>query len=238
MNEIETAPESKPKKYSRIVGVLIIVIALAVGLWLAFRPAKEIVKTADLHLDTTQQDQRNSLIEGIQNQIAAAEAKNASTEERFKLYSQLGNEQYAVGAYDAARKALLAAQKLLPDNPTSYQDLYTVYAAMHDYTAALDAIKKALELNSASVANWTNYIALEKNQFGMSTADRLKIFEQAVVKTANAPEIVHAYAETYEEKGDVVQAYNLYRTLVDTYPDNIQYRADVDRLVSKQNSGK
>lgn len=187
MNEIETLPENKTKKYGLLAGVLLIVVMLALGLWLAFRPSKEVVKTADLHLDNTQQEQRNSLIDSIQNQIAAAEAKNASVEERFKLYSQLGNEQYAIGAYDAARKALVTAQKLLPDNPTSYQDLYTVYMAMHDYAAALASIKKAVELNSASVANWSNYITLEKTQFGMSTAERLKLFEQAVTKTAQAP---------------------------------------------------
>lgn len=238
MNEIETLPENKTKKYGLIIGGLIIIIALAFGVLWAMRPAKEVVKTADLHLDTAQQEQRNSLIEGIQNQIVAAEAKNVSIEERFKLYSQLGNEQYAIGAYDAAQKALVTAQKLLPDNPTSYQDLYRVYFAMHDYDAALSAIKRAVELNSASVANWNNYITLEKNQFGMSTADRLKLFEQAVTKTAQAPEIVHAYAETYEEKGDYVQAYNIYRTLVDKYPNNAQYHADIDRMVSKQNTNK
>lgn len=238
MNEIETVPENKTRKYGLFGGGVIIVIVLALGVWLAFRPSKEVVKTADLHLDNTQQEQRNSLIDSIQNQIAAAEAKNAPVEERFKLYSQLGNEQYAVGAYDAARKALLTAQRLLPDNPTSYQDLYTVYAAMHDYNAALESIKKAVELNSASVANWTNYITLEKTQFGMSTAERLKLFEQAVVKTAQAPEIVHAYAETYEEKGDYVQAYNIYRSLVDRYPDNAQYHSDIDRIVSKQGKTK
>lgn len=236
MNEIETLPENKTRKYGFIAGTLVILAALALAGWWAFRPAKEVIKTADLHLDNTQQEQRNSLIENVQNQIAAAEAQNASVEERFKLYSQLGNEQYAIGAYDDARKALLTAQKLLPDNPTSYQDLYTVYVAMHDYTAAREAIQKALELNSASIANWTNYIALEKNQFGMSTSDRLKLYEQAVVKTAYAQEIVRGYALTYEEKGDYVQAYTLYRGLVEKYPNNPEYHADVDRLVSKQDT--
>lgn len=239
MEQMETVPKNNFKKY--VVGsavVLVVVVLVAYGSWWMYHQNPEITKTADLHLSSDQTNQRTSLIQNIQSQIDAAEARNAPVEERFKLYSQLGNEQYAIGKYAEAKDALLTAQKLLPDNPTSYQDLYAVYSAMHDYNAALEMAKKSVEVNSASVANWNNYITLEKEHFGMSTSDRLKLFEQAVVKTGNAPEIVRAYGMTYEEKGDYKQAYTLYRTLVDKYPTNADYRADVERVVSKQNTGK
>jgi tetratricopeptide (TPR) repeat protein len=236
MNEIEIAPRSKVNRYSLTIGLLALVVVLIVGLWFIFRPSTEVVKTADLHLGDAQLQEWNSLITQIENNIRTAEARRASAEELFKLYSQLGNEQYAIGAYDLAQKALLKAQKLLPENPTSYQDLYAVYVAMRNYPAALGVAKKSLELNSASIANWNNYIALQKNQFSMSTSDRLQLYEQALVKTGNAQEIVHGQALTYEEKADYVQAYTMYRALVDKYPENMEYRAGVERLVAKQST--
>lgn len=230
--EIVTPQKKSHKKYI-MTGVALVVVVAAFATYAFYKSSKDIVKEVDPHLDSQQQQERKQIVDDARDRVNAAEDKDASKEERFMAYSKLGNELVVVGKYIEAVDALKSAQKLLPENPTSYQDLFEVYIKMHDYNAAEVQIKKAVEINYASSSNWNKYIALEKEHLNMSADSRLNLFETALSKTNRAPEVLYQYGQTFEEKKDFKKAYEVYRELRDKYPTVTEYSDALARVTSK-----
>lgn len=233
MPEEIVIPVKKNNKKYVLTGIAFIVAVAALAGYAFYRSSKDIVKEVDPHLDSQQQQERSQIVGNAQNEVRDVIDKNASKEDQFKAYSKLGNELVVVGKYADAADALKSAQKLIPENPTSYQDLFDVYVKMHDYKAAEVQIKKAVELNPASISNWSKYIALEKENLGMSADSRLTLLEMAMSKTNRAPELLYQYGQTYEEKKDLKKAYEIYRELKDKYPEVALYSDALIRVTSK-----
>lgn len=233
MPEEIVIPEQKSNKKYIVTSVVLIIAVAALAGYAFYQSSRDIVKEADTHLDSQQQQERNQIIDAAQNEVRQAEDKNAPKEEQFKAYSKLGNELVVIGKYAEAEEALKTAQKLLPENPTSYQDLFEVYVKMHDYKAAEAQIKKAVDINSASVSNWSKYIALEKEHLNLSADSRLALFEKGLAKTDRAPELVYQYGQTFEEKNDLKKAYEAYRELRDKYPTVTLYSDALVRVTNK-----
>ena len=218
------------KKIVLIAGIIVVLLGVAIFLIYHFSHREKLIHQIDPKLTSEQLSPRQAEIDQLKQDIKQAEARNASKEDRFKLYTKLGSELLVIGKLDEAQDAYNKAVALIPDNPTAYQELFQVQLAMHAYREAERTIKKAVELNPASPDNWAQYLILERDFMKMSVDDRLKLAEQALPKTNRAAKVLNQYGLILEEKGQLLAAYNALREAVLADITNKEYADNLDRV--------
>lgn len=175
--------------------------------------------------------------QGIQKQLDDAEAAlknlpaNASGEQRYRGYMQVGLINYELGQYSKAQEVYKEAQKLDPNNPIAYHELFVVENAMHDYGAAKTDIEKAVQLAANNPQYWRDRVELVRNHFNPTNSEIEKLYQDALTATNNSVDVITSYAQFLEEKGDLQGAVTQWKAAIDKNPSaTTAYQQEIERI--------
>lgn len=172
-----------------------------------------------------------------EDRLAAVEEKiknppeGTAVIEKYGWNLQAGLYKLNLGKFLEAKNYFLTASGLQPDDYTSYMGLYEAYLRMTDYDSARENIKKALALNSGNLNIWQKYIQLEKEKFDPATGQMEQIFSQALKSTRDNIDIITAYAQYLEEKGELKGAMVQWKkaAIINAANKDV-YQAEISRL--------
>lgn len=217
-----------------IIGALVVIILL-VGFgsvyYKHYKYDKNLIHSKDTGLTN---DEKQVFINHYNDDLNKLRDKSISKDEQYRLYVDIGLQYYVLGDYDNARKYLLMAKPLFPDNIEAYNQLFSVDNAMHDYMAAQQDIDKALSISRTDAQLWRNKIDLEKQYFN-PTQDQVKdLYNQALTATADNIDIITVYAQYLESINDLQGAVTEWKDAITKNPSSTAlYQAEIDRIQAK-----
>ncbi len=204
------------------VGILVI-IAIAVGIFWWQKNQPKLVKHLDRHLNAAQ-------TELLQKQLDQAKQalknlpKDATDKDKFLAYIQVAAQNFALGNLVESRSAYESAAKAVPDNPTPWEELYEVEINMQDYQAANKSIDKAIELNPSRVPSWQAKLTVEQTYLKAPEDQLETIYKQAIDKT-NFVEFIATYADLLSQHGKLSESRDYWKRAVELAPTNDLYQS-------------
>lgn len=206
-------------KKSLVLGLVLVVILVAGGVYMAYNkpkdlPKQQFVTYKDPGLTAEEKAVFQSKITELEAQLKDAKDDNT----KFKLTMQIGIQHYALGEYTLAHERYMAATKILPDNPTVWSELYVVENAMGDYEGARSHIEKAIELNPASAQYWRWRLDIERDRFNPTANTIEDLFVQALAKTNDNVEILAMQARYFENANKIPAAIEVWKRLKEVNP--------------------
>jgi protein O-mannosyl-transferase len=146
------------------------------------------------------------------------------------IYTGLGEVYYQKTDYESARKSLLMAYDLRPDDPVALQILGSISVASQDYGNALKYFNEALKINPSEIA-FNNLAAVY-----LTTRDLDKSIDHAKKALALSPGYGDAYmnlGRAYAAKGMKAEARSAYLNAIKVDPKKTgAAQADLQALES------
>lgn len=154
--------------------------------------------------------------------IGTAEADQP---EAFKKLTASAKELFIQGQYDAALAKFQEADKLLPNEPTTLNNIGLIYKKMNKLDEAEKYYKKALDKFPEYAECLNNLGALKVTQ--ESTLDAALYFRKAIDLKPN-------YADAYFNLAVLMENEGNYKSAIDSYKQFLKYSKDVDEALLAQ----
>lgn len=152
----------------------------------------------------------------------------------FKVEMSLAANYRLRGRLLDAKKMVEKASKLLPENISSYNELYVINFARTDYNSAEQNLKQALKINPANTQAWRWYFELAENNLSYSKPQLDDLYKQALEKSTQNVDIISLYAAYLEKNNDLVGAVNQWKKAIEINPaGNAIYQAEIKRIQDK-----
>jgi tetratricopeptide (TPR) repeat protein len=212
----------------------VVVLAVASVLIIRGLGHSKFIDYKDRHLDTATRSSLEKQLQDAEQHLQNLPG-NAKPEDKFLAYTQVGAQYFTLGELAKARSSFETAAKILPDNPSVWQELYQVEVEMQDYQSALASIDKALVINPSNISDWRSKLTLEQNYLKVS-GDKLEaVYKEAIDKT-QLVDFMATYADLLEQDGKPGEALNYWQKAMDHAPTNElynSYRQSLEALQKK-----
>lgn len=142
---------------------------------------------------------------------------------RYKdlVWNQLGNCFYENEAFD---NAMLSYQKSIDENENfsaSYSGMAMVYAAMKNFSKAIENIQIAIELDGHNVEYWLMFVEYLSSDEQYDEAE--EVFQNMAEQFPNEEELWLMYSDFYVLTHNLNKAIEMLYKGIEKQPDNISY---------------
>ncbi len=197
------------------------------------RTPKNLITYKDPQLTEQEKQAIQKQLDDAENALKNLPA-NASGEQRYRGYMQVGLINYELGQYSKAEEVYKEAVKLDDKNSIAYHELFVVQNAMHDYDSAKTNIEKAVQLAGNNPQYWRDRLELLKGHFNPTNQEIEKMYQDALNATNNGTDIITSYAQYLEVKGDLEGAVKQWKAAMVQNPSaTAAYQQEIERIQAK-----
>ena len=233
--------ENTNKNQISNVSIFLIVLLLVAGGFLYFKNIRnEEVIVIDVNNDNTTpvvQDKTTTIVDNnaivVRNNTSIKVDKIAVNKARFNVAFKNGNDASVVGDYVKAISYFNEALKY-QESDSVYIRLFTVYGSQNDWTGAMIAIDKAIDITSFNTDYWVWKIQVLNERMGTTFSELKRVYEEGMTKANPLTRVNLAtnFARISEQKGDNIYTISLWEQAIELYPSNeALYQAEIDRLL-------
>ncbi len=144
-------------------------------------------------------------------------------------YVFLAQQYYGLGELGKAEDLYNKAMSEDSGYEQSYLGLAAVFEDVGDFHASKQILEKGLEKKPGFAALQLKYIEVRKT-LGASVEEIEKLYQDALVKTGQAEDVLTQFASFEELNGKKTEAYELWKKALEKNPDNKVYREQAERL--------
>lgn len=227
------------KKPSLIIGAIGLAIIVAAGLFFLQNQQNKFVNFKDPKLTNEELSRVEGKIRELEAAIESRKGDEKSEDQNkvndlFKYKMEVASYYRLRGRLLDAKQAVLEASRILPDNPSSYYELYVIERERGDFKSAKDALAKSLQINPSNVQAWRSYVELAEQNLGYTTEQLKSLYEEALSKAVQAADIHVLYALYLEKNNDLAGAVAQLKLAIQKNPGGkAQYEAEIQRIQSK-----
>lgn len=206
----------KKHKLPIIIGAVILVVILAgVGIYFAINNKQ---KTELTGVAAEYQERLPELEKEVEDNPESAEAR--------KKYAVA---LYATGEKDLAEKQYEEVVKINDQDGVAYNNLGNAYRDNKKTDKAIEAYKKAIEINKTAINPYVNLANVQL--YTQDDADAaIETYKQALRAIPNNNDFETLLAVAYEQKGDKESAKNTYQNILSRDAENKAAQAGLERL--------
>jgi hypothetical protein len=225
------------KKLYIIIAIVVVLALVGGGAYLIIKSQQnQFVNFIDPKLTNQELADINGKIVDLEHSMAQREESlDKSNEDQksdlFKVEMVLSANYRLRGRLLDARKVALKAQQLKPENISTWNELFVIDTARHDYVSAEQDLKKMIEIDASSIQAWRWYFDLAANQLQWSQAQQDDLYKQALEKTSNNADILALYAGYLEKRNDLLGAVTQWKKAIEMNQANAAiYQAEITRI--------
>lgn len=200
-----------------IGGVILVVFLAGIGIYLAFNNGEN-DKDKLTGVAAEYQERLPELERGIEDNPDDAEAR--------KRYAVA---LYATGEKDLAEKQYEEAVRLNSQDGVTYNNLGNTYRDNKKTDKAVEAYKKAIEINSTAINPYVNLANIQL--YTQDSPDAaIETYKQALKAIPNNNDLETLLAIAYEQKGDKESARSTYQNILSRDAENKTAQSGLERL--------
>ena len=206
----------KKHKLPIIIGAVILVVILAgVGIYFAINNNE---KTELTGVAAEYQERLPELEKEVEDNPESAEAR--------KKYAVA---LYATGEKDLAEKQYEEVVKINDQDGVAYNNLGNAYRDNKKTDKAIEAYKKAIEINSTAINPYVNLANIQL--YTQDSPDAaIETYKQALKAIPNNNDLETLLAIAYEQKGDKESARSTYQNILSRDAENKTAQSGLERL--------
>jgi len=147
---------------------------------------------------------------------------------RPELLLRLGDLYFELGQYENAEKVFYEFNKANPFDGHGYYGLGLVREALKDTAMAIANYKKSLQLSPdlEQVSNRLGALFAQQKKID----NGIEFFQEQIQKDSSTIQNWFVLSDLYQEKGDTLQAIDIYEKMKKNFPDEIQVQSELGRL--------
>lgn len=171
----------------------------------------------------------NPVVREYQQKLPTLKAAAAEKPTSFSSRTEYARALYVTGDKELAKKEYEAAIRLNDRDASTYNRIGNVYRDLAEYSAAVEAYRKASMLDPALLNPYINLATMQAHTL-KKPADAVATYEQAAAKVGQTPEILLLLASAYEQNGQNDKALATYRSVLSKDSQNATARQNIERL--------
>ena len=206
----------KKNKLPIIIGVIVLIVALAgVGIYFAINNKQ---KTELTGVAAEYQERLPELKKEAENN-----PDNAESRKKYAI------ALYATGEKDLAEKQYEEVVRINDQDGVAYNNLGNAYRDNKKTDKAIEAYKKAIEINKTAINPYMNLANIQL--YTQDDADAaIDTYKQALRAIPDNNDFETLLAVAYEQKGDKESAKNTYQNILSRDAENKAAQAGLERL--------
>ncbi len=152
----------------------------------------------------------------------------------FKLKMELASFYRLRGRLLDAKKTIISASELKPDDMMVWTELFVVDQLREDYVSAENDLKKSIAVNPTNPQVWRWYFDLASGPLKYTQDQLRSLFKDALDKTNSHVDIITVYAGFLETSNDLAGAVAQWKLAIEKNPAGAaQYQAEIARIQNK-----
>lgn len=225
INKNETANTPQPKKssvkkYLKIAGAAIILIAIIAGGFFAWKKFEQKKAPAKPEI-TTAIDQYKQDLSGLKKQ-----AEQSGSKEDLQAY---GIAQYATGDQNGAIETYTKQIEKEPNSVVAHSGLANALRDQKKFDEAIAEYEKVIKLSPTDISAYVNLASVYQYQF-KQIDKAVEIYKQAIEKNPKSADLYVLVSLAYEQVGDKDSAKTNYEKAQEIDEKNVAAKAGLERI--------